>query len=189
MTLHSRFPQDTPFADFRYCPRCGSASLSQQEQRALQCADCGFKFFFNCASAAGALLLYQGRLILGVRAKQPQKGMLDLPGGFIEYDETVEEALRREVKEEFNLDITHLAYLTSAPNNYCYADIVYKTTDLYFVCAVDDISSLKAGDDVADYEWVDPAGFDPEKLAFPSGRIAFQRLLELLQKKTAWRAD
>ncbi len=185
MIPSSGFPRDTPFADFSHCPRCGAASLSRLGERAIRCPACGFTFFFNCASATGALLLHRGKLVLGVRAKEPQKGMLALPGGFIEFGETAEDALRREVMEEFNLRISNLVYLTSAPNDYRYAGIVYKTTDVYFVCEADDISAIKAGDDVAGYELAAPADLDPHRLAFPSARIALRRLLELLHKTAA----
>jgi len=178
MTLQNGTRGGEPFAPFVHCPRCGAAPLSRVGERAVRCAACGFKFYFNCATAVGALLLYQGKLVLGVRGKEPCKGMLDMPGGFVEFGETAEEALRREVLEEFNLVISAPAYLLSAPNDYPYAGIVYKTTDLFFVCEVDDISAIRAGDDVAGYQLVDPGELEPQKLAFTSGRIALQRLLE-----------
>jgi len=179
MTFQTGAPSGVPLADFIHCPRCGAASLSSVEERAVGCPACGFKFYFNCATAVAALLFYRGRLVLGVRAKEPRKGMLDMPGGFVEFDETAEEALRREILEELNLAITQPAYLLSAPNEYVYAGILYKTTDLFFVCEANDISAIKAGDDVADYRLVAPSGLDPQTLAFPSARAALRRLLEL----------
>lgn len=178
MTLNTSLPAHSPFADFVHCPRCGTAGLSNFDVRAVRCTACGFKFYFNCASAVGGLLFYQGKLIIGVRANDPQKGLLDVPGGFVEFDETAEEALAREVLEEINVRITHPVYLTSEPNNYVYAGVLYKTTDLFFVCEVDDLSTIKAGDDVADYRLIAPAEIDPQQLAFASSRAALRKLLD-----------
>ena len=181
MTSPCKFPPNTPFAGFLHCPHCGASALSLHGERAIHCAGCGFKFYFNCASATAAFLLHQGKLILGIRSNAPQKGLLDLPGGFIEYDETAEDALIREIREELNISVSNPAYLTSAPNDYLYAGILYKTTDLYYVCNVDDISGIEARDDVADYLLIAPEDLDPQRLAFQSGRIALQRLLEYLR--------
>ncbi len=180
MTIQSSFPSDAPFADFSHCPRCGAAPLSKHDGRAIRCADCDFVLYFNCATATAAFIIYQGKLLLGVRGKNPQKGMLDFPGGFVEFDETAEDALAREVHEEFNINISSPVYLVSFPNDYRYAGVLYKTTDLYFICNVDDISSIKAMDDVADFLWVAPEAVDPGQLAFASGRNAFRRFLAYL---------
>lgn len=182
MAFESRFPRGTPFADFSHCPRCGGTSLAAHGGHAIRCAACGFEFYFNCASAVGALLLHHGKLILGVRARPPQQGMLDVPGGFIEYDETAEDALAREIAEELNIEIADPVYLTSAPNDYLYGGIHYKTIDLFFVCEVDEISTLKAGDDLASHVLVDPAELDPQTLAFDSCRAALRRLLEQVRR-------
>ncbi len=106
--------------------------------------------------------------------------MLDFPGGFIEFDETAEQALAREVEEELNIKISSATYLTSVPNDYIYADVLYKTTDLYFICGVEDISNLKAMDDVAGFRLALPEEIDPQCLAFESGKKALQCLLEYL---------
>jgi ADP-ribose pyrophosphatase YjhB (NUDIX family) len=178
MNIQTGTQGGVPFADFVHCPRCSQAALSMLAERAIHCAPCGFQFYFNSATAVGALLLHQGQLVLAVRGKNPQLGMLDLPGGFVEFDETAEDALRREVWEELKLTITNPVYLASAPNDYLYANILYKTTDLFFVCSVEDISAIQAGDDVAAYQLADPASLDPLSLAFPSSRFALRRLLE-----------
>jgi 8-oxo-dGTP diphosphatase len=46
-----------------------------------------------------------GLLLLGQRGKQPNYGKLVLPGGGVEFGETLEDAARREVKEETGLEI------------------------------------------------------------------------------------
>lgn len=175
------FQTRSPFADFVHCPRCGGVALSQSGERAIACGICGFEYFFNCASGVAVLLLFQGKLVLGIRGAEPQKGMLDLPGGFVEFDESAEEALAREVLEELNVKINRPVYLTSAPNDYAYAGINYKTTDLFFICELDDLSTIAAADDLTGYLLVPPDELDPQRLAFPSGRIALQKLLEHLQ--------
>ena len=178
MTFQSNFPKDTPFSNFSHCPRCGSTRLCQHDMRAIRCTACNFVFYFNCATATAALIIFQGKLLLGVRGREPQKGMLDFPGGFVEFDETAENALAREVHEELNIEISSPVYLASFPNTYRYADVLYKTTDLFFICHVDDISSINAMDDVADYLLLAPEEVDLGQLAFASGRNALQWFLK-----------
>jgi 8-oxo-dGTP diphosphatase len=51
-----------------------------------------------------AIIHYDGRILLIRRGCEPFKGRLALPGGFVNEDETVEEAVLREAKEETSLD-------------------------------------------------------------------------------------
>ena len=55
------------------------------------------------------------------RAKEPAKGTLDLPGGFVDMGETVEQGMIREIKEETGLDVEEIQYLFSSPNVYMYS--------------------------------------------------------------------
>lgn len=169
-------PGPGPYDAFRFCPRCGCECLSVREQRAIRCGRCGFQFFFNTSAAAGAFVFHQDRLILCVRARDPAKGKLDLPGGFIEFNETVEDSLRREISEELNIETTHYRYLSSAPNDYLYGGVLYKVTDLFFVCDAPKIDTLKVADDVSDYRLVSPGDIEPEELAFNSTRLALVEL-------------
>jgi len=52
-----------------------------------------------------AIIPYQGKIIVIRRRNEPFKGYYALPGGIVEYGETVEEAVLREVKEETGLDV------------------------------------------------------------------------------------
>jgi ADP-ribose pyrophosphatase YjhB (NUDIX family) len=172
---------ENPLADFRHCPRCGGDGLARRDARALHCRACDFLFYLNCASAVCGLVFHQDQLIVCVRGKAPGKGALDLPGGFVEFDETAEEALRREMREELNVEIEGLRYLSSAPNDYLYAGMNYKTTDLFFLAEAPDIDAIEARDDVADYLLLAPAALNPAKLAFESGRRGLRALMAHLE--------
>jgi mutator protein MutT len=63
-------------------------------------------------------------LVLIKKNRGPYKGLLDLPGGKIEYGETPETALIREVKEETNLN-TEKIEIRTFRSNY----IEYQTED------------------------------------------------------------
>src|SRR5215471_8382185 len=53
----------------------------------------------------GALIFRDGSILLVQRGNEPLKGYWSLPGGVVEVGETLEEAIRREVREETQLDI------------------------------------------------------------------------------------
>lgn len=53
----------------------------------------------------GVVIRKVGSIVLVRRRKPPYEGYWALPGGFVEYGETVEKAVKREVKEETGLDV------------------------------------------------------------------------------------
>ena len=90
-----------PLSQFKYCPKCGSAHFDINNEKSKRCADCGFVYYFNPSAATVALIMNErNELLVCRRAKDPAKGTLDLPGGFIDMAETGEEGVTREVKEE-----------------------------------------------------------------------------------------
>ena len=64
------------------------------------------------------VLFRESKILLIERKNPPFKGMWALPGGFVEYGETTEEAVIREIKEETGLDtkISSLLGVYSDPN-------------------------------------------------------------------------
>ena len=150
---------------FKFCPRCGSENFMSSGARSFKCSDCKFQYYINSSAAAAALIVnQQNELLLTVRAFEPNKGMLDLPGGFVDPGETVETTLIREIKEELNLDITELSYFTSFPNEYPFAGLIVFTIDLAFICKVDDFSNIKCADDVINYLFVTKENTDYSKI-------------------------
>lgn len=91
--------------DVRYCPRCGSdADIAYP--RSITCPACGYGAYYNPKPVACAIpVTDDDRLVLMRRGFQPQRGKWSMPGGFVDLGETVEDAARREVREEIAIEV------------------------------------------------------------------------------------
>ena len=145
--------QQHPLEIFGYCPRCGSSRFGVNDFKSKRCDSCGFVLYFNAIAATVAIISNdKGEILVARRAKEPAKGTLDLPGGFIDSYETAEQGVAREVKEETGLDVSSCSYLFSLPNKYIYSGYEEHTLDLFFLCRTDGYAT-KAADDVEELQW------------------------------------
>ncbi|MBI2924501.1 MAG: NUDIX domain-containing protein [Verrucomicrobia bacterium] len=167
-----------PNEHFQFCPRCGQRRGSADRQSIFHCAACGFVYYFNPAIAAAAIILDpEGRALFIRRAKDPAKGKLALPGGFVDIGERAEEALRREIREEVNLDVASVEFLCSQPNQYHYKGVTYPVLDLFFVTRAAEIQAAVALDGVESLCWLAIREVDLAEIAFPSVRKALESYL------------
>ncbi len=172
--LQGYYPADV----LKYCPRCSAGDFVFQGEKSFQCGACGFQLFINAAAAVVAFIEdTEGRILFTRRGRDPKKGTLDLPGGFVDLNETAEQALKREVKEELNLDMGEMHYFCSYPNTYLYGGIVYHTLDLTFRCSVIDLGPIRAGDDVGGYVFLSPGEIRIDDLGLDSIREIVRRYL------------
>lgn len=154
-----------------YCPHCGSNNFTPASNKEMRCADCGFQFFQNAATAVACIITdANGRILLTRRAFNPWKGMLDLPGGFVDPSETVENAVKRELNEELGTKVMQMKYICSFPNEYIFSNYLVYTVDLGFICEVDDVQALRAADDVDKLLWFYPSELPINQVAAPSIR-------------------
>ncbi len=161
-----------PFQHSQHCPRCGAPTVPAAIDP-FTSAECAFVFYTNAGSAVAGLLRDEnGRLLLLRRSRDPGKGLLTLPGGFINAGETAEEALAREVREETGLEITGRRYLASFPHQYPYRDVTYATLDLFFVCQVRSWRELQPLDETEEILLLPPDAVPADDIAFPSVRNA-----------------
>lgn len=102
-----------------YCPICGEELTLRSEggRERPACANCGYVHFVNPVPGVGLLIEMDGGLVLIQRKNPPHKGLWSLPSGFVEADESAEEAAVREAEEETGLktEIIELANINSFP--------------------------------------------------------------------------
>lgn len=172
-----------PFAQFHYCPKCGSPRFVVRNEKAKHCEDCGFVYYFNPSAATVAVIVNDRQeLLVCRRGKEPAKGTLDLPGGFSDCHESGEEGVVREVKEETGLDVLRTEFLFSLPNTYLYSGFLVHTIDLFFRCTVADFKPAHAMDDAASLYWIPLQDIRPEQFGLDSVRKGVEKLLALSGK-------
>lgn len=118
-----------------YCPHCGKKTLSFPKEKHWTCPTCGFDLYKNTAAATGLIIEVAEKILMIVRKKEPQKGKLALPGGFVDQGETLEQGCIRECAEEIGLIPEHILYICSASNIYPYKNIIYHTCDVFFAAS------------------------------------------------------
>jgi ADP-ribose pyrophosphatase YjhB (NUDIX family) len=89
----------------RYCPRCG-AEAEVAFPRSITCGHCGYGAYYNPKPVACAIPRDEdGRVWLLRRAFDPGAGLWTFPGGFVDLGESVEDAARRETREELEIEV------------------------------------------------------------------------------------
>ena len=166
-------PSDT----IRHCPRCAADKLQWHTPLNFACGACGFMLYLNVAAAVAVIIECRGKILFGVRKNEPGRGMLDLPGGFVDAGESAEECARREVLEETGIVLGQVRYLSSFPNTYLFRDVLYNTLDIILVSTPDDMPAACAGDDLADLVWIHGDAVEYDHIAFPSLRKAVRLFL------------
>lgn len=172
-----------PLHQFKHCPKCGSSSFHEHNFKSNICEDCGFIYYFNPSSATVAFILNEkGELLVCRRAHEPAKGTLDLPGGFVDMDESGEEAIAREVEEETGLKSLEVKYLFSIPNRYMYSNFEVHTLDMFFTIRVENSAMLQANDDVEESFFTPLDKINPSEFGLVSVRMGLERFLAEKQK-------
>jgi len=160
----------------KYCPSCGKESLNWDGEKKWSCPECNFTLYNNVAGAVAVVIRFENEIYLTKRNRDPKKGKLDLPGGFVDPRESAEEACKRELFEELQLevDISNLKYLTSLPNVYQYKEIDYNTIDLFYEYKVQEKFQVKLDiSEISAAVWISLQELNPEDLAFDSQKKFF----------------
>jgi len=177
---------------FKFCPSCASEKISFEQGKAFRCPDCGFVYYHNVAAATGCIISVPEtgeRLMFLVRGKEPAKGRLDLPGGFVDPGEGALDGLYRELREEIGwtppipsgVNLSQVFKLfASFPNVYPYKGIVYNTCDLFFTVSAPGLTEQDLRleqDEIAGVRFLRPEEIDYSEFAFESTRQAVKAYL------------
>ena len=159
-------------SDPKYCPQCGTALETKRvgDRDRPVCPGCGFIFYINPIVAVGALIERDSRVALVHRGVEPGRGLWGLPAGYVEADESAEEAAVRETLEEAHLHVE----LDGLLDAFSYGIGHDRGVLLVYVAHVLS-GEIAAGDDAVDAAW-----FGPDELP----EIAFRTHREVLRQ---WR--
>ena len=160
---------------FNYCPNCARPSISTDNGHQFDCSDCGYQYFHNAAAAVAGIILCQEQILFTRRANDPCAGMLDLPGGFVDHNESLEQALIREVQEELGIEVRNWRYLMSASSQYVYRGIRYFTCDGIFIAQIPHKPQITLQQsELADAVWLNKHQLNIDEIAFESQRRAIE---------------
>jgi len=128
------------------------------------CVECGR--YNNRGISIDAVIIRNHDILLIKRGIEPFKNRWALPGGYIDWDESVEDSVKREVKEETGLIVGKLRLIGvySSPERHPkqVIDIAYLILEAK--------GSVVVGDDASDSEWF-AMGLLPKQLAFDHSTI------------------
>lgn len=150
---------------WRYCPRCAE-TLAQAENR-VECAACGFVHYANSSPTASAFVVDDdGRILLARRAFEPDAGLWDVPGGFLEEGEDPVAGLRRELLEETGLEIEVGDFVGTFTDTYGDGADARSVLNLVWEASLG-AGEPVPGDDVSELGWFAKDALPPDvELAF-----------------------
>ncbi len=152
--------------DFPFCPKCGN-KLRKISPRNTQCDACGLDYYVNPRPCNAIIITNASSQILLVRrAVEPSKGMWDLPGGFVDLGETIEESVIREAREELGIEVDTLRYIFSGCDRYVYKGLNYHTLGFVFSVRIKS-GTMKPHDDVSGFRFFAEDEIPWDSLAFP----------------------
>lgn len=102
------------YRDNRFCGRCGKKLVHSDTQRMLFCPECQNMVFPKVAPAVIVGVVRQNKILMSKYADREYKKYA-LLAGFVEFGETAEQTVQREVYEEVGLKVKHIKYYKSQP--------------------------------------------------------------------------
>ena len=100
--------------DHHHCGRCGQEMSFHGQERARTCEPCENNIYPSISPCISPLVIRGEEMLLARNANFPGE-MFSTLAGFIEVGESVEDCLRREVKEEVGVEVGELRYFGSQP--------------------------------------------------------------------------
>ena len=168
------FFHDDGAGPYGYCPRCGGALeervVFSHDPPRLVCSVCKFVFYLDPKVAVGAICRKDGKIVLLRRAIEPARGKWVFPGGYVDRGESLEDAARREAREEIGAEVR----LTGLVDVYSYTGrpvivVVYEAEVVG--------GEIRGGEEALEVRSFDAEEIPWDDLAFRSTREALQEFL------------
>ena len=161
---------------FLYCPRCGAelGFAHRGGRERLVCRVCHFVFYQNPNVGVAAIIVVNGAVLLTQRGGSVARGKWELPGGFVEYNEDIRDALVREIREKTGLTI-EVGRVFDARSNFFEHPASHSVGVWFLARRIS--GTLRAGDDAIDARFFPLDELPPdEEIAFPTDRAVLAAL-------------
>lgn len=169
---------------YRFCPKCAAPLITALlgERDRLACPTGHWTHWDNPLPVLAALVEYEGNILLARNAAWPEK-TFSLITGFMERDETPEQGVARELKEETNLDARSTAligvYEFMRKNELIIAYHVKASGDIrlseelleYRLIAPQKLRAWRTGTGFAMADWLRSRGLEPEFVDWPGTTV------------------
>ncbi|MDQ7095250.1 NUDIX hydrolase [Desulfosporosinus sp. PR] len=148
---------------YNYCPVCGQTLQETVIDNYLRktCPVCSFVHWGDYSLGVGGVLWHEGKVLLVQRRHNPGKGMWTIPGGYVNQDEPIGDAVKREIFEETGIRTKPLSLIALH-------DRPSEKHDAYIIFLMDYLGGTLQGQD----EEVSNLGFftleECQNLALPS---------------------
>lgn len=149
----------------RYCGQCGNHLELKSDERCLQCPSCGFCSYPRISPAVIVSIEKEGKILLARARRFPTK-MYSVLAGFVEPGESLEECIKREIKEEIGIEVKNIKYFNSQP---------WPFPDSLMIA----FTSEYAGGELSidKNELVDAGWYSPEEFPMIPGKLSIARAL------------
>lgn len=98
----------------RHCGACGRRTQPKTGEHGRVCTECGQTFFPRLSPAVITAVLRDNTILLAHNPRFPE-GVYSLVAGFVEPGESLEDCVRREVREETGIRVNNIEYFGSQP--------------------------------------------------------------------------
>jgi len=112
-----------------------------------------------------ALIVRNDKVLLGKRGTDPGKGCWDLIAGFVDPEESLEDALKREIGEEISCTLVKCQYFFSSPARYDKRQVIVAV----FICEIK--GEPQPSEEISEVRWITKETALPITLKIPKMAI------------------
>lgn len=140
---------------FKFCPYCGN-QIHKQQKSGFQCPKCKKWTHYASNPAVSIAVKVGNEVLVAVRGIEPEKGKMDLVGGFLEYGEDPLKAAVREFKEEagVSIDEKQMKFLGMWVDTYHYQGQDQFILGIVYLLELPEKFEGIPSDDIVDLIWV-----------------------------------